>query len=385
MGELALAVAASSGHELVWVWNGGDEVRALLEAAPRAVIASHWESLLAENAADAVLVAADGPEEEVADRLRRLAQAAIPAVVAHPICRSMLIYYELDMICQQTGGVLVPYVPARWHPLWDELKAASARAITEVPAWEALSIERYAGTLDRGQILDCFVRDIELARGIAGDLLRVTAMAGPDGRQLTSLCVTLAGRQVVVRWSAVPGDPLRGAKAVLSGPAGEWQIEMPEDGAPWRASGHLGKELVTLAYPGWSPAESSLPNVAKALAGQPLQPTWLDASRGMELADAVERSLQRGRAIDMHYGEHTEAETFKAVMSGAGCLLLLLALAVLLLGTLARGLGLKAADVWPYALAGLLFVFLLAQALRFVFPPASNRSGPVTPRQPPQG
>lgn len=380
MGELALALAASPDHELVWIWSGGHEVRALLEAAPRALLASHWESLLAENAADAVLVAADGPEEEVVDRLRRLAQVAKPVVVPHPICRSMLIYYELDMICQQSGGVLVPYLPARWHPLWEELRAASARAITEEPAWELLAIERYAGSLDRGQILDCFVRDIELARGIAGDLLRVTAMAGPDDQHLTSLCVTLAGRQVVVRWSALPGDAVRGAKAVLSGPGGEWQIEMPEDGAPWRASGRLHKEVV-LAYPGWNAAESSLPCLAKALAGHPLQPTWLDACRGMELADAVERSLQRGRAIDMHYGEHNEAETFKAVMSGAGCLLLVLALAVLLFGTLARGLGLKAADVWPYALAGLLVVFLLAQALRFVFPPTTVRSTETTCRQ----
>lgn len=383
MGELALAVAASLDHELVWIWSGGHEVPALLEAAPRALLASHWESVLAENAADAVLVAADGPEEEVADRLRRLAQAAIPVVVPHPICRSMLIYYELDMICQQSGGLLVPYVPARWHPLWDELKAASARAIAGGPTWETLAIERYAGTLDRGQILDCFVRDIELARGIAGDLLRVTAMAGPDNQQLTSLCATLAGRQVVVRWSAQPGDAVRGAKAVLRGPGCEWQIEMPEDGSPWRAVGHLGQEVV-LAYPGWNAAESSLPYLARALAGQPLPPTWLDASRGMELADAVERSLQRGRAIDMHYGEHTEAETFKAVMSGAGCLLLVLALGVLLLGTLARGLGLKAADIWPYALAGLLIMFLLAQSLRFVFPPASHRSAETTSRQRPQ-
>lgn len=383
MLELALAVAASPDHELVWLWGAGGHLAVLMQAAPRATVASQWESLLADSSAEAVLVAADGAEEERAERLRRLAQAAIPAVVSHPIARSMLLYYELDMICQQSGGVLLPYIPGRWHPLWSDLQALSFPGLSDGSAWETLAIERCCSGLQRGQILDGFVRDIELARGIAGDLLRVTAMAGADDRQLATLCVTAAGQQLVVRWSAVPGNPTRGVRAVLNGPCGQWEIEMPEDGTPWRAAARLGPQAHQLAYPEWKAAEASLPRLVQALTSQPSPPTWVDAARGMELADAVERSLQRGRTIDMHYGEHNEAETFKAVMSGAGCLMLALALVALLLGTLARGLGLRLADFWPYVLVGVLLVFLLAQTLRFVLPPSSKGSPHAGPPQTP--
>jgi len=381
MAELALAVAASPDHQLVWLWGSDPALHSLMAAAPSAQLASAWEDLLALDTVDAVLAGAVGSEEDRLERLRHLAQAAIPTVVSHPFCSSMLPYYELDMICQQSGGILVPYVPARWHPLWSDLSALTAEA-PEAHAWELLAIERHASALSRVQVLEGLIRDLELARGLAGDLLRVTAMAGPDERGLATLSVTAAGSRMMVRWSAVPGERSRGAHALLSGPLGECRIDMPDDGTAWRLAGRLAQQSVDLAYPHWRAGEASLPHLARALARQPGRPSWLDAARGMELADAVERSLERGRTIAMHYGEHNEAETFKAVMSGGGCLMLVLAMAIFVLAPFARALGLRLADYWPYALLALLALFLLAQTLRLAFPPGGEDSSPAT-HQPP--
>jgi hypothetical protein len=88
----------------------------------------------------------------------------------------------------------------------------------------------------------------------------------------------------------------------------------------------------------------------------------------MELADAVEHSLQRGRTIELHYDTPSEHSTFKGIMSGVGCLLLIVGLVVLVIATTAVNAGVPLADYWPYLLLAVLVAFLLLQSLRLVFP-----------------
>ena len=51
---------------------------------------------------------------------------------------------------------------------------------------------------------------------------------------------------------------------------------------------------------------------------------WLAACRDQEAAEAVDRSLARGRTIELFNEEHTEEESFKSVMAMGGCLLLVI-------------------------------------------------------------
>jgi cytochrome c biogenesis protein ResB len=53
---------------------------------------------------------------------------------------------------------------------------------------------------------------------------------------------------------------------------------------------------------------------------------WLAACRSMEAVAAVEKSLQRGRTIELNQAEQTEEHAFKGVMASAGCLILMLLL-----------------------------------------------------------
>ena len=55
-----------------------------------------------------------------------------------------------------------------------------------------------------------------------------------------------------------------------------------------------------------------------------------------ELTETIDRSLKRGRTIELHYEEYSEASsTFKGMMSAIGCCLLMVGLfAVVLVGVL---------------------------------------------------
>src|SRR5262249_6311802 len=58
---------------------------------------------------------------------------------------------------------------------------------------------------------------------------------------------------------------------------------------------------------------------------------WLAACRDQEAAEAVDRSLARGRTIELFNEEHTEEESFKGIMAMGGCLLLVMSLLVVFL------------------------------------------------------
>jgi hypothetical protein len=98
---------------------------------------------------------------------------------------------------------------------------------------------------------------------------------------------------------------------------------------------------------------------------------WLNACRDQEAAEAVDRSLARGRTIELFNEEHTEEESFKGVMAMGGCLLLLGALGVVFVATIVEGLRLPLRDwaawrYWPVYLLVPIGVFLMLQLLQLV-------------------
>ena len=98
--------------------------------------------------------------------------------------------------------------------------------------------------------------------------------------------------------------------------------------------------------------------------------TWEAATRAMEVVDAVELSLQKGRTIEVFQQQLTERLAFRGTMAAFGCGILLLAfLAVLAVAILGGAEGImqeKIAPSWPILmLAGLAF-FLLLQAVPFL-------------------
>ena len=101
----------------------------------------------------------------------------------------------------------------------------------------------------------------------------------------------------------------------------------------------------------------------------------------MEVVDAAELSLQKGRTIEVFQQQLTERLAFRGTMAAFGCGLMLLAffavVAITLLGGAESVLKQRIAPAWPLILLALLAVFLSLQAVPFLVnkkPPGGNAS-----------
>jgi hypothetical protein len=381
------------GHELVAAYEAGRweaEVRAM---APSVRTDESWEALVLGSAAEAVVVGLDAigtdeasgvdGAEHRADQFRKLAQAAVPMVVVCPACEA-IVGFETEMIRRDTGGVIVPLVPAADHP-------AIAR-LTELVSWgknspfgnvEQITLEREQADRSREAVLFQLARDVTLLRQLIGTIQSVNATGptasvgrdplGPKPKELPSLVnlsVFLSGDLgLAARWSIGPGQGATSArltivgqrgKAILHMPAADdWSLEIAGD-QPSRESfaAELNSERVF-----WKLSHAALSAEFRD------DDAWLAACRDQEVAEAVDRSLQRGRTIELYGEEHTEADSFKGVMAMGGCLLLLLVIGVTFVAALAEGLRLPLRSwpivrMWPICLLVPVAIFLLMQLLQ---------------------
>ena len=89
---------------------------------------------------------------------------------------------------------------------------------------------------------------------------------------------------------------------------------------------HSGGKETTISHEEWSYAAAAETFLAQALAREPLRPSWNDAARSIELTDAVERSLKRGRKIEVRVEEADDIGNFKGIMASVGCGILMFGL-----------------------------------------------------------
>lgn len=386
--------AATAGHQIIGVAEAsGPELDALRRVAPGCRVVDDWQALFSGGDVTALIVARGTDDQRRVDQLRQLMQTGLPMIVAHPVVSSMLSYFELDLYRQESGCLVIPLVPARWHPAVQ--RAIARQSGTSVLAGdikqfvvEQFILERSLIQRDRASVVDALIRDADLLRHFCGELNRINALA-PAGAMAAgdwgAVGAQFAGSGgLVARWSVVPAIAAAGARVTLVGRAETAVLEMPDVG-PWTWTVvAAGQTVEQQSFPDWDPARAALDQLAAAVdddrdahdstaAAFSATPTWVDACRDLELADAVERSLQRGRAIDLHFEEHSEQGTFKGLMAAGGCLLLMTTLAVVVLASMFGGLNVRGAEWWPYVLLTILGLFLAAQCLRLAFPSAAGQ------------
>jgi len=329
------------------------------------------DGALAINGVDAVVVGGD--DELRAEGLRRAAGSGLPAIALHPPGPDADPYYQVALSKQETGAVVVPDLPGRLHPGVAELR----RALAEGGPGRRRAI-RYeaavgAGDGENALLATTFPRVVDVVRALLGEVEAITATGDPPGPNPSdNLLVQLRGpegRRAEVRlWAGAP-EP---AKLVLAGSEGSLTLEHDADFLGparliRRVSGH--DEAETLAP--WDPRGAILDALSDALAGRPSRPDLLDGTRAMELAEAAARSLRRGRTVDLHYEEVSEAGNFKTVMTSTGCMLLLTILVVLPLALAGPALGMGWTIYLAWAMPPLLAAFILVQLLRFAIKPAA--------------
>jgi hypothetical protein len=234
-------------------------------------------------------------------------------------------------------------------------------------------------------VLNQFARDVDLLRAVAGEVKQLGAM-GPaaDASVWSNLNVQMSGGETLLRWSMLPPGERSGGRLILFGQGGRATLEMP-DGQPWTLTVN-GSQAIEETCEGWNEPAAVIECFEAAVRGEAISPTWQDACRDVELASTVERSLARGRTIELYDEEISEEATFKGMMAVGGCGLLLLALLAVVVAATVEGLHLPFREhplwrIWPAYLLAPAVIFLALQFLRLVFRDRKQQT-PLGPERP---
>jgi len=376
---LVHSLLADEENRLVFA-HGGEPAAAarLRRLAPGVRLVESWEEALVDPEL-AVIVGRHGSPDLRFEQLRRLAQEGVPTVIVHPFSLQPLEYHELDMNLQATSARAVVYEPTRDHPAVDRLSAwtqaagpaegADSAVGNAFGRFEQVVVARRLRERRRASILEHFVRDVGLLRRIVGEFRNVSALGTlpvdkADG--LLGVQITTA-EGLLVRWSVSPAPAGEGATLSVDGEQGGATVDMPADG-DWSAEFRRGDEVETETFARADAADHAAAKVVDAVEGRD-PASWHAALSDMELCEAVERSLARARTIELYHERAGEHGTFKGLMAAGGCLLLLVSIGIPIVATIVGRFRFPLADLWPYALVGVLLVFLALQTLKFVFPP----------------
>jgi hypothetical protein len=339
-----------------------------------------WEDLLSPGSVDAVALSGHPVDPPAAARraeqLKRLVQTGMPLILVHPACE-MLLAYELDMHRSDSRAPIYPYCPVAEHPVIVGLCDALRSDTSPIGNIEQVVWDRYA-TSDQRQrdaVLDHLARDVLVILRLLGDISAVSATGAPvDVPQWGNLSVHLTGpAETVARWSIGPQREGDGARLTLIGSTQSVSAWIPAVGSDITLSVPLGGQPA--ADNPLATVDQFLQRFAHAESPESSWPgvSWDEARRSLEVTDAVERSLQRRRTIELYHEQVTEQETFKSVMAAGGCALLAWVLLCLIIAGIIEGLQLPIPTaalrrLWAVLLFAPLAVFLALQLLQLVFP-----------------
>ncbi len=306
-----------------------------------------------------------GEPEFRAEALRRVAAVGLPALVLHPPGPNADPYYQVALSRAETGALVVPALPLRLHPGVEALREALNRG--ELGGSPLLRAEVTGHEPGADLVLDAFAVGVDAVRALLGEVDAVTATGEPPGdRPTVDLLVQLRApqsRRAEIRASGRPDGP---ARLELIGPETSIALEYdPEFEGPARlvrrsASGATSVEEM----PPWDGRAALLDVLDRAArSGDEPSPGLLDGTRAMELAEAAGRSLRKGRTVDLHYEEMTEAGNFRSVMTSLGCLLLLGVLVGVPAALAGPALGVGWTIYLAYAIPPILVGFILIQFL----------------------
>jgi len=390
---LARTVQAHGEHQLVWFCSPQEAWSELAPITGHLRPATTWEGLLGGTIADAVIVGRSVPAEH-AEQLIRLVQAGLPVLASLPVGAPLLSYFEIDSLRGEPPLTVVPALSGRWHPAMQRLAELARHA--EGPAIgpiEQLVFERFLPQRTRESVLRQFASDVDMAQLLTGDLTHLGAMApgatgNEDKPQFNNLGVQSYGpRGVMLRWSVGPIETRAGArisllavdgKAVLDAPVtGTWRLEIrPRD----PRTGEPRETPIVEEFAPWDSSAWLLARFVEQVDRSPqatTSPSWTDATRAAELAEAIDRSLARKRTIEVRIERESESSAFKGTMSAVGCSLLLLYLPVFVVGVI---LGNKPFGfVWAgqlaiYGFVMVLVIFLLMQLLGAIVPRSEKKN-----------
>ncbi len=333
---LVRAIVANPEHLVTRAALLGDLEAKVLETAPALQIVG-WEELLTGDLS-AVIVC--GSEALIGEAAKQLAASGRALVVFPQGAWDTELIYELSLLRDDNGVLLLPVCPLLEHPLFRDLKPEPETPATEVESASQKSsgilhlrcereVELSAGTeLNETALRKFLLPDVGLLRRLGGEYYQVTAVqsATPAGGIVTAT-VTLTGENLPdAIWTIRP----------VSTPS-RWQLTVTRDDGPtvYQATGadwniqELGGEK-SASPQEFEPGVRIREFVERGLTEPNVRPDWTDLTRDFEVLDAVRRSLARRRTIDLHFETASERSLFKTQMTAIGCGVLLLTLLALI-------------------------------------------------------
>jgi hypothetical protein len=171
-----------------------------------------------------------------------------------------------------------------------------------------------------------------------------------------------------LRWSVASSSAAgAGMQLTLLGERGATTL-LEAGGDQWHLNTTVEGTSETETIPTSHPARRAIERLATAVVNSNSEAsTWPAATRDMEVVDAVELSLQKGRTIEVFQQQLTEQLAFRGTMAALGCGLLLLVffgvVGVAMLGGAEGMMRQRLAPAWPIILLAVLAFFLLLQAV----------------------
>lgn len=298
----------------------------LRQIAPETPFVREWESILDGDLADVIVFSEprgsflDVPEVR-AEQLKKSAAAGIDLVLFHPACDGLL-GYELEMARSTSHGRIITACPTIEHPTLRQLLAAMQDG--HVAGVEQVIVERSGEAASRGAVLRRFAKDAMLLRELFGSPAKLSANGpAPETEDWSGLAVLLTIPEgPAVRWNLDPTGAVSGMRMTIIASSGRSQIVLDagEEEGVFMLGGasHTARRDEAWADEVWR--RTSEPREGEALEEDA---NWLGACRDLDLAAALQRSITRGRVVELKVDRATEAANFKGVMSAWGCLLIL--------------------------------------------------------------
>jgi myo-inositol 2-dehydrogenase/D-chiro-inositol 1-dehydrogenase len=353
-----------------------------------------WDDALLNTATDAIVVGHVNDESALRQLIRRLVELRKPLVLSHPVNLSVMALYEIEIQADNADIRVIPVWPLCDQDSIDGLFATVKQSNDEAddePALRTIQqvrIARFSKQVDCDALQRLFACDMATLRPLVGDLSSVSAMSlDPNGHLAIPANVQMTGPNgILVHWSVAPIQQDARTTIAISGDNGGATLTISsEDHVIEQRTAAPSSKSQT-----WSPAEiqpQMLLRLCAALrrdstSDDAIRPRWGDATRSLELTEALQKSLKKKRQVHLNYEGRGEENAFKGTMASLGCALLcgglLLIVVTAVLSRMAELHGWRGVSsllsVVPYLLLAALVVFLLAQLLRFVIP-VKNRDG----------
>jgi predicted dehydrogenase len=385
--DMARAMVGSGRHEFIAYAGKKRGWELLLAEGVKARPVGDFEEILADPAVEAVIVAS--PLSVRPAELRRVLQSERHALCVYPPDLSLDSPHEAAMIQGDTGVVLFPLLKEGLHPAVSRLEEF-LRSPSKLGTFRLLEVHRSLPSGDDSG--RSFFPGWDLLRRLRGEIVEVVGYAAHE-TATTDEPIIVSGRFErggIFQLTFLPGPLDCGLNIRAHGSQGRAHLDFPAGfSGPVRLSllKNAGQASEDERWEPWSPWAVLVTAFEEALArprnimpgGQivaPAQPglgaagqgssvpMWQDAIRGLELDDAVRRSIERRRASTLEYQEATEEAGFKGTMTLVGCSLLWGMLLLVVLSRWFPKLG--------WLIIPLLAVFLGLQLLRWVVPRAKS-------------